>query len=68
MAPTIVTGSLACVCTCVVSSFGIFLTGELSCPPRPLAPAEPVITEKTTAAENEKLLADYTDRLASYES
>jgi uncharacterized protein (DUF1015 family) len=27
-----------------------------------------VISEKTTAAENEKLLADYEDHLASYES
>jgi hypothetical protein len=45
-----------------------FLTGELPCPPRPSAPIEPVITEKTTIAEKEKLLADYEDRLASYES
>jgi hypothetical protein len=27
-----------------------------------------VISEKTTAAEKERLLADYEDRLASYES
>jgi hypothetical protein len=45
-----------------------FLTGELPCPPRPSAPAEPVITEKTTVVEKEKLLADYEDRLTSYES
>jgi uncharacterized protein (DUF1015 family) len=45
-----------------------FLTGELPCPPRPSAPAKPVITEKTTTAEKEKLLSDYEDRLASYES
>jgi hypothetical protein len=45
-----------------------FLTGELLCPPSPLAPAQPVISEKTTAAEKERLLADYEDRLASYES
>jgi hypothetical protein len=45
-----------------------FLTGELSCPPRPSAPAEPVITEKSTTAEKEKLLVDYEDRLASDES
>jgi hypothetical protein len=45
-----------------------FLTGELPCPPRPSAPAEPVIPEKSTAAEKEKLLADYEDLLASYES
>jgi hypothetical protein len=42
--------------------------GELTCPPRPSAPAEPVISEKTTSAEKEKLLVDYEDRLASYES
>jgi hypothetical protein len=45
-----------------------FLTGELPCPPRPPALAEPVITEKTTAAEKEKLFTDYEDRLSSYES
>jgi hypothetical protein len=45
-----------------------FLMGELPCPPSPLAPAQPVISEKTTAAEKEQLLADYEDRLASYES
>jgi hypothetical protein len=45
-----------------------FLTGELSCPSSPSAPAQPVILEKTTAAEKEKLLGDYEDRLASYES
>jgi hypothetical protein len=45
-----------------------FLTGELSCPPSSLAPAQLVISEKTTAAEKEKLLADYEDRLTSYES
>jgi hypothetical protein len=42
-----------------------FLTGELPCPPRPSALAEPVITDKTTAAEKEKLFADYEDHLAS---
>jgi hypothetical protein len=42
--------------------------GELPCPPSPLAPAQLVISEKTTAAEKEKFLADYEDRLASYES
>jgi hypothetical protein len=45
-----------------------FLTGELPCPPSPSAPAQPVISEKTTAAEKEHLLVDYEDRLASYES
>jgi hypothetical protein len=45
-----------------------FLTGELPCPPRPSAPAEPVLTEKSTVVEKEKLLADYEDCLASYES
>jgi hypothetical protein len=45
-----------------------FFTGELPYLPRALAPAEPVIMEKTTTAEKEKLLADYEDRLASYES
>jgi hypothetical protein len=45
-----------------------FLTGELPCQPSPLAPARSVISEKTTADEKEKLLADYEDHLASYES
>jgi hypothetical protein len=45
-----------------------FLTGEPPCPPSPSAPAQLVILEKTTAAEKEKFLADYEDRLASYES
>jgi hypothetical protein len=44
-----------------------FLTGELPCPTSPLAPAQPVISEKSTATEKERLLADYEDRLASYE-
>jgi hypothetical protein len=41
--------------------------GELPCLPRPSAPAEPVIPEKTTTIEKEKPLIDYEDRLASYE-
>jgi hypothetical protein len=45
-----------------------FLTGELPCPPSPSAPDQPVISEKTTTAEKERLLADYEDRLTSYES
>jgi hypothetical protein len=45
-----------------------FLTSELPCPSSPSAPAQPVISEKTTAAEKEQLLTDYGDRLASYES
>jgi hypothetical protein len=45
-----------------------FLTGELPCPPSPSAPAQPVILEKTTAAEKERVIADYDDRLVSYES
>jgi hypothetical protein len=42
--------------------------GENPCPPSPSAPAQPVISKKTTAAENEWLLTDYEDRLVSYES
>jgi hypothetical protein len=45
-----------------------FLTGEIPCPPRPSTPTAPVITERTTAVDKENLLADYDDRLASYES
>jgi hypothetical protein len=45
-----------------------FLTGKLPCPPRPSAPTELVITEKTTTAKKENLLVDYEDRLTSYES
>jgi hypothetical protein len=44
-----------------------FLTTELPCPSRPSGPTELVIT-KTTTTEKEKLLADYEDRLPSYES
>jgi hypothetical protein len=45
-----------------------FLTGELPCPPSSSAPVQPVILEKTTAAEKEMLIVDYEDRLALYES
>jgi hypothetical protein len=45
-----------------------FLTGELPCPPSTLAPTQPLITEMTTAAEKEVLLANYDDRLSLYES
>jgi hypothetical protein len=45
-----------------------FLTGELPCPPSPSAPAQLVISEKTTVAEKETLITDYEDRQASYES
>jgi hypothetical protein len=45
-----------------------FLMSELPCLPHPSTPSEPVITKKTIAAEKEKLLTDYEDRLASYES
>jgi hypothetical protein len=48
--------------------FWDFLTGELPCPPSPSAPAQRVISEKTSTAEKECLLADYEDRLTSYES
>jgi hypothetical protein len=45
-----------------------FLTGELPYPPSPSAPAQPVISEKTTVAEKVRLIAYYDDRLASYKS
>jgi hypothetical protein len=45
-----------------------FLTGELPYSPSPSAPAQPMMSEKTATAEKEKLLVDYEDRLASYES
>jgi hypothetical protein len=45
-----------------------FLTGKLPCPLPPSAPAKPVILEKTTAAEKERLIADYDDYLTSCES
>jgi hypothetical protein len=48
--------------------FWDFLTGELPCPPSPSASTQPVISEKTTVVEKERLIADYDDRLASYES
>jgi hypothetical protein len=45
-----------------------FLTGEFSCPLSSSVPAQLVISKKTTTAQKERLLADYEDRLASYES
>jgi hypothetical protein len=45
-----------------------FLMGELPCLSSPSTPAQPVISKKTTAAEKERLLGDYEDRLPSYES
>jgi hypothetical protein len=45
-----------------------FLTGEMPCPPPPSAPTQPVILEKTTGAEKERLITDYDDHLSSYES
>jgi hypothetical protein len=45
-----------------------FRTGELPYLPSPSAPAQPVISKKTTAAEKERLIADYDYRLALYES
>jgi hypothetical protein len=48
--------------------FWDFLTDELSCPPSPSASTQLVISEKTTAAEKKRLIADYNDRLNSYES
>jgi hypothetical protein len=62
------TGLLACVCTCVDFICEIF--SRASFPARRLLRLllQPVILEKTTAAEKEQLLADYEDRLASYES
>jgi hypothetical protein len=42
--------------------------GELPCPPPPSTPAQPVISEKSTAAEKERLIIDYDDHLALYES
>jgi hypothetical protein len=42
--------------------------GELLCPLSPSAPIQPVISEKTTAAEKDVLIADFEDRLVSYES
>jgi hypothetical protein len=35
-----------------------FLTGELPCPPSPSVSAQPVISEKTTIAEKERLIVD----------
>jgi hypothetical protein len=45
-----------------------FLMGELLCLPSPSAPAQLVISEKTTTVEKERLIPDYDDHLASYES
>jgi hypothetical protein len=35
--------------------------GELPCSPPPSAPAQPVISEKNTTVEKERLIADYDD-------
>jgi hypothetical protein len=45
-----------------------FLMGKLPCPSSLSAPVQPVISEKTNAAEKEMLIAYYEDRLALYES
>jgi hypothetical protein len=45
-----------------------FLLGKLPYPPSPLAPAQIMISEKTTTVEKEVLIADYDDHLSSYES
>jgi hypothetical protein len=45
-----------------------FLMGELPCPPSPSAPAQSVISTKTTVAEKEMIITDYDNRIASYES
>jgi hypothetical protein len=45
-----------------------FFMGELPCLPHPSALDVTTIIEKTTAAEKEKFLANYEDRLASYKS
>jgi hypothetical protein len=45
-----------------------FLMGDHPCPLSPSAPAQTVISKKTTADEKQKLLADYDDHLTSYES
>jgi hypothetical protein len=45
-----------------------FLTGELPCPPPPSVPTQSVISEKTTIVEKERLIANYDDHLALYES
>jgi hypothetical protein len=45
-----------------------FLTCEFSYSSSTSAPAQPVISEKTIAADKERLLADYEDCLPSYES
>jgi hypothetical protein len=42
--------------------------GKLPYPPSPLAPAQIMISEKTTTVEKEVLIVDYDDRLSSYES
>jgi hypothetical protein len=70
MTLTIMIESLTCICTCVVFDFEIFSRASFHARlvPQLIASVELVITEKTTAVEKEKLLADYEDRLASYES
>jgi hypothetical protein len=45
-----------------------FLVRELPCPPSPSASAQSVISDKTTAAEKERLITNYDDCLALYES
>ncbi|WVZ70678.1 hypothetical protein U9M48_019321 [Paspalum notatum var. saurae] len=45
-----------------------FLTGELPCPPSPMAPVRPEIPEKATDEAKEKLLADFSALEKSYES
>ncbi|WVZ48897.1 hypothetical protein U9M48_000291 [Paspalum notatum var. saurae] len=45
-----------------------FLTGELPCPPCPQAPANPVVPEKATDDEKQKILDDFVALEKSYEA
>jgi hypothetical protein len=53
--------------TCMVCTSGSFI-GELPCSPSPAAPMRPQIPEKANDEDKAKLLADFDDLMASYES
>ena len=45
-----------------------FITGDIPCPPPPVAPVKSIISDKATDAEKTKILADYDASMESYAS
>ena len=45
-----------------------FITGDIPCPPPPVAPVKPIIPDKATDAEKTKILDNYDASMESYAS